>query len=487
MYYQFSEKFQVVHDDGLPPYLCASCLFRLMAAHSFRNQYIRSQSIMTNITSFDKSSTEPNKQHQEHDDNIFSASESPIKAELAANEDSTFDQEHKTIAEDKHDDETRHRCNVCLKTFKLKIALTKHKRTKHLNACPMCHKSSDNERAMRHHLMVEHFNKDEQLKCDECPVQSFTTVFELCTHLKLHRSKTPVQRSSSSATTHYNYKRIMVNCPVCKLEMVSKSLNRHMAAKHAQHPQQKPPDPEKQPAECKICNLKVLTRDLNRHMAHKHGIGDNRRTECKICNLNVLKVSLRRHMIYKHGSPGPKPRTWASNQKIICEICGVALSDASSMRAHMLTHSGERPFKCPICDKGFTTKFSMNEHHRNVHSEDKSKSFFCKQCPMTFRYKHSLKRHNFFSHTQEGRPFQCTVCSMKFITEPAMAKHLDMHERHANLHCHICERKYTSPSGLKHHYRREHKILKISLSVFGRGMTKNRTTMPQMNTTSITT
>ena len=34
------------------------------------------------------------------------------------------------------------------------------------------------------------------------------------------------------------------------------------------------------------------------------------------------------------------------------------------LKMHKFTHSGERPFRCPQCDKGFSHKYNMQRHQR---------------------------------------------------------------------------------------------------------------------------
>ena len=36
---------------------------------------------------------------------------------------------------------------------------------------------------------------------------------------------------------------------------------------------------------------------------------------------------------------------------VTCEECGKVLADQTSLNRHMMIHTGEKPFKCPYCDR----------------------------------------------------------------------------------------------------------------------------------------
>jgi len=78
-----------------------------------------------------------------------------------------------------------------------------------------------------------------------------------------------------------------------------------------------------------------------------------------------------------------------------CDICNIAFSQYSSLSTHKRTHIGEKPFKCDICNKAFSQSTYLSRHKRTHTGE---KPFVCHICKKAFSRADSLKRHN-LSHT----------------------------------------------------------------------------------------
>ncbi|XP_056317139.1 sal-like protein 2 [Danio aesculapii] len=62
----------------------------------------------------------------------------------------------------------------------------------------------------------------------------------------------------------------------------------------------------------------------------------------------------------------------SGRQQHICRFCGKVLSSDSSLQIHLRSHTGERPYQCPVCLSRFTTRGNLKAHflrHREQNPE----------------------------------------------------------------------------------------------------------------------
>lgn len=84
------------------------------------------------------------------------------------------------------------------------------------------------------------------------------------------------------------------------------------------------------------------------------------RSVCKLCGKVYSSVHvLRRHIDNIHADVRPRP--------FRCELCDYAASNKWHLKEHYRRHTGEQPFKCPICMKPFSHQGTMNRHCKTVH------------------------------------------------------------------------------------------------------------------------
>lgn len=129
-----------------------------------------------------------------------------------------------------------------------------------------------------------------------------------------------------------------------------------------------------------------------------------------------------------------------------CHICAKVFNSPASMKRHLRTHTGERPYQCQICEKMFSQQSNLWKHVRTHTGE---RPFECPQCGKSFSQRANMKKH-LIIHTGE-RPFVCYLCNRAFTQQANLSKHMRLHTGEKPFKCSYCEKKFTQRSNLQKH------------------------------------
>ena len=146
--------------------------------------------------------------------------------------------------------------------------------------------------------------------------------------------------------------------------------------------------------------------------------------------------------------------------------CEKFFSRPYRLQSHILTHTGERPFKCKElgCDKSYTREIHLKRHEKNSHSkiqvkQESESRIPCSHCHLTFANKHSLKKHCVKHHNLKDnslKTYECGACDKTFFSKikrnaHQKQEHPDCSEILKKFVCKICSKRFSSNSKLQAH------------------------------------
>lgn len=135
-------------------------------------------------------------------------------------------------------------------------------------------------------------------------------------------------------------------------------------------------------------------RNLNSSETEEKSIEDPAVNPMKFCEVTMEET--KEQVPILSSSDVKKPKN--ALRKYECSFCSRNFGWSTDLKRHILTHTGERPFVCKLCDATFTRNFLLQKHVLKQHSNkviyDKSKIPPLKPISMIFRQK-SRKQDKF--------------------------------------------------------------------------------------------
>ncbi|KAM7364191.1 uncharacterized protein ACRADG_000785 [Cochliomyia hominivorax] len=233
-----------------------------------------------------------------------------------------------------------------------------------------------------------------QYKCNSCQ-RSFAKLETLDRHIKIAHTAIPREELAnlSSQVNNINEEK-QITCSYCP-QMFKRRNNyiRHLTTSHSK-------------------DLDQLTDEDKSLIKTKHNY---KRGNCPYCGKNFTQASLIVH-IRRHTGENPYQ----------CDQCEKGFPRRQDLVVHQRKHTGEKPHICNICGKSFSRANKLARHMR-VHTGERP--YKCTNCQRSFAQSNDLKIH-MRRHTGE-KPYKCSVCQEAFICGAALRTHRRQKNHHS--------------------------------------------------------
>ncbi|XP_013163419.1 PREDICTED: LOW QUALITY PROTEIN: gastrula zinc finger protein XlCGF52.1-like [Papilio xuthus] len=259
--------------------------------------------------------------------------------------------------------------------------------------CKICERIFTDINQIREHLISEHricftssgngvvvYNltpKNGQFSCHVCD-KLFQTFILLNRHLNVHFCNAVCEICGAGFITHQRllqHKEIHSGgypCTKCnKIYTTNSNLKYHIEKNHQGGTKMRT-------LRCTQCSERFTEhfRKL-KHLKEVHGITFT--FECEFCKLVFpSRRSLTMHTNKYHSI------------KTQCEVCKKNFSCITTLKKHMVSHTGERNFGCKICDKSYRHQKSLKQHMQ-VH--DTKDNYTCSDCGNNFPNRNEFNKH----------------------------------------------------------------------------------------------
>ena len=359
-----------------------------------------------------------------------------------------------------HKEREKIECNLCGKYFPELDYLKIHKVRVHLEngtsetfECDICNKTFRSELYLKQHTTRNH-DKTNKYKCSDCD-KTF------CSKLRRDTHKNAI----------HNGIRNLESCRICKKEVCSSYLQKHIAAVHL----------TKKEFKCDLCpSTFAQNSNLKTHIDATHfGVESSRKKPisskqfpCTLCSKSFTAKSSQKlhfdsiHLLKKYSCndceklfpSAAKVKMHAKNMHSIgdnfaCDLCEKVFSYKGQLKNHQKSvHFKKAPVQCGVCGT-LISKTNFQRHMNTAHIDEGKKEEIvkCEFCDRTFKKSsNTILRHIKEEHQEAKEKFICDTCDKEFTTREYFRNHLKIHQNKSFL-CEICEKSFTTIGYLKNH------------------------------------